>query len=391
MGSALVALGAALLAAGVLGRLGRRIGLPTIPLFMLAGLVFGPHTPGLDLVHDPAQLQLLAALGLVLLLFSLGLEFSLDDLSAGGRRLLGAGAIFLALNVGTGVAFGFALDWGNREALVIAGALGISSSAIATKMLVEFKRLGNPESRMILGIIVVEDLFLALFLAVLQPILHEDHSLGAAAVSTAKAFGFLLALGLIARYAASFVGRVVDTDDNELLTVCFVGLAILTAGIAEEVGVSDAIGAFMAGLVLAEHPSHERIGRLVLPIRDTFAALFFFAFGVSINPGAVPSVALPIAIAVVLTFACNAAAAAVVARMQGYSPVATANLAFTILARGEFSLILASLAVAAHLDARIGPFVAGYVLVLAVAAPLLAANTPALERAWLRRARSPVR
>jgi len=391
MGSSLVALGAALLAAGVLGRFGRRIGLPTIPLFMLAGLVFGPHTPGFDLLHDPAQLQLLAALGLVLLLFSLGLEFSVDELGAGGRRLLGAGAIFLALNVGAGIMFGFALGWGSREALVIAGALGISSSAIATKMLVEFKRLGNPESRLILGIIVVEDLFLALFLAVLQPILHDDHSAGAAALSMAKAFGFLLALALIARYAASYVGRLVDTDDNELLTVCFVGLAILTAGIAEEVGVSDAIGAFMAGLVLAESPSHDRIGRLVLPIRDTFAALFFFAFGVSINPGDIASVALPVGVAVVLTLACNAAAAAIVARVQGYGTVATANLACTILARGEFSLILASLGVAAHLDPRIGPFVAGYVLVLAVAAPLLAANTPALERARLRRARSPVR
>src|SRR5689334_1654073 len=176
MGSSLVAVGAALLAAGVLGRLGRRIGLPTIPLFMLAGLLFGPHTPGFDFVHDPAQLQLLAALGLVLLLFSLGLEFSVDELIGGGRRLFGASAIFLGLNVGAGIAFGFGLGWGNREALVIAGALGISSSAIATKMLVEFKRLGNPESRMILGIIVVEDLFLALFLAVLQPILHDDHT-----------------------------------------------------------------------------------------------------------------------------------------------------------------------------------------------------------------------
>jgi K+:H+ antiporter subunit KhtU len=381
MGSSLVAIGAALLAASVLGRLGRRIGLPTIPLFMLAGLVFGPNTPGLDFVHDPDQLALLAALGLVLLLFSLGLEFSVDELVGGGKRLFGAGAIFLGLNVGAGIAFGFGLGWGNREALVIAGALGISSSAIATKMLVEFKRLANPESRLILGIIVVEDLFLALFLAVLQPILHEDHSAGAAVASTAKAFGFLIALALIARYGATFVGRLVDTEDNELLTICFVGLAILTAGIAEEVGVSDAIGAFMAGLVLAESPSHERIGKLVLPIRDTFAALFFFAFGVSIDPGEIPSVLVPIVIAVAVTFVCNGAAAWIVARMQRYDRRAMANLAFTILARGEFSLILASLAVAAHLDERIGPFVAGYVLVLAIAAPLLAANTWRLARA----------
>src|SRR5262245_66346944 len=121
MGAELVALGGAFLAAGVLARFGRRIGLPTIPFFMLAGVIFGPHTPGIALVDDPHSLELLAAIGLVMLLFHLGLEFSLGDLVAGGRSLLTIGAIYLALNLGVGLAFGFALGWGSKEALVIAG------------------------------------------------------------------------------------------------------------------------------------------------------------------------------------------------------------------------------------------------------------------------------
>src|SRR5262249_58138336 len=119
----------------------------------------------------------------VLLLFHLGLEFSLDDLIGGGRRLLIAGGIYLAFNIGGGVALGFVLGWGTREALVIAGIVGISSSAIATKLLIELHRLTNPETRLILGIVVVEDIFLALYLAVLQPILSG--SSGATAVKDA--------------------------------------------------------------------------------------------------------------------------------------------------------------------------------------------------------------
>jgi K+:H+ antiporter subunit KhtU len=380
MGDPLVALGASLLAAGVLARLGRRVGLPTIPLFMVAGIIFGPNTPGLDFVSDPADLELLATLGLVLLLFYLGLEFSVGDLVAGGRRLLTCGAIYLTLNIGVGLAFGFALGWGDREALVIAGAVGISSSAIVTKLLLEYRRLANPETQAILGIIVVEDLFLAVYLAALQPILSDTSGFGDALVSMGKAFGFLLVLAIVARKGAGFVGRVIDTDDDELLTICFVGLAVLVAGVAEEVGVSDAIGAFMVGLILAESPARPRIERLVRPLRDVFAALFFFAFGLTVDPNDVGSVAVPIVVAVVLTVAVNYVAAIITARIYRFAPQAAANVGATILARGEFSLILASLALAAGLDDRIGPFVAGYVLVLALGAPLLAKHTRRFTR-----------
>ena len=380
MGDTLVAVGAAFLAAGILGRAGRRIGLPTIPFFMAAGVIFGPNTPGLALVEDPHDLELLGALGLILLLFHLGLEFSLNDLLAGGRRLLGIGAIYLVLNVGGGFLLGLTLGWGTEEALVIAGAVGISSSAIVTKLLIELRRLANPESRLILGIIVVEDIFLALYLALLQPILGEADGLLDAAQQFGVALAFLLTLGAVARWGAHLVARLVETPDDELLTVMFVGLAVLSAGVAEELGVSDAIGAFMAGLVLAESSVAHRIERLVLPLRDAFAAAFFFAFGLTIDPGDALEVAGPVAIAVVVSIALNLTAGVAAARLQGYGRGAAANIGLTILGRGEFSLILATLAAAAGLDDRIGPFVALYVLVLAVLGPVLAARSAAVAK-----------
>ena len=380
MGDELVALGGAFLAAGLFARLGRRIGLPTIPFFMLAGIVFGPNTPGISLVDDPHDLELLAAIGLIMLLFHLGLEFSLGELIGGGRRLLAVGAIYLLLNLGGGLAFGFALGWGTREALVIVGAVGISSSAIVTKLLTELHRLANPESRLILGIIVVEDVFLALYLALLQPVIGDAHGAGEVITQFLAAFAFLIALASLARWGPRWVGKLVDSPDDELLTVVFVGLAVLTAGVAEELGVSDAIGAFMIGLVLAETVAKHRIERLVLPLRDAFAAVFFFAFGLTIDPGDASDVVVPVVIAVVLSLVLNVTAGLIAARMNGFGRGPAANIGLTILGRGEFSLILATLAAEAGLDARIGPFVALYVLILAIVGPILAARSRTLSR-----------
>lgn len=380
MADTLVAIGGAFLAAALCARLGRRVGLPTIPFFMVAGLIFGPNTAGPVVIEHPEDLELLAALGLVLLLFHLGLEFSLEDLLSGGRRLLAIGAFYLTLNVGGGLLFGLALGWGTREAFVIAGAMGISSSAIATKLLIELHRLANPESRLILGIIVVEDVFLALYLALLQPVLGESTSAVAALGDFLTAFAFLLALAAIARWGGRMVGRAFATNDDELLTVTFVGLAVLIAGVAEELGVSAAIGAFMAGLVLAETSLAPRVEQLVVPLRDAFAAAFFFAFGLTIDPGDAASVAVPVVLAVVLTLLSNVVAGVVAARVHRFGRTAAANIGLTVLGRGEFSLILATLAASAGLDERIGPFVALYVLAVALLGPLLASRSIALSR-----------
>jgi CPA2 family monovalent cation:H+ antiporter-2 len=376
----LIAMGGAFLAAALFARLGSRIGLPTIPLFILAGILLGPHTPGIVLVSDPHDLEMLSALGLVLLLFYLGLEFHLDDLKTGGRRMALAGGTYLVLNVGAGLAFGFALGWGTSEALVLAGVLGISSSAIVTKVLVDLGRIGNRETKPILGIIVVEDIFLALYLAALQPILSGADSLAAAAVDGGKAFGFLILLALAARFGTRVVGRLISTRDDELLVVSFLGAAVFVAGVSEWFGVADAIGAFMVGLMLGGTTSGERIRRLVHPLRDAFGAIFFFVFGLSIAPGDLPTVLWPVLAAVAVTVVMNVIAGLSAARIYGFGAGPAANISTTLLARGEFALILATMAAGAGLDDRLSPFIAGYVLLLAVLGPLAAGRSHWLAR-----------
>ncbi|MGE3289345.1 MAG: cation:proton antiporter [Pseudonocardia sp.] len=377
---ALVVLGGAFLLCGLIARIGVPIGLPTIPLFMIVGVVVGPHTPGFDLVAHPAELELIARLGLVFLLFYLGLEFSLGQLVSGGRRLLAASAIYLVLNVGGGLVFGFALGWGTGEALVVAGIVGISSSAIVTKLLVDLRRLGNRETRLVLGIIVIEDVFLALYLALIQPVIGGATDPAEAARGIVTAFAFLLALALVARYGARVVGRLVDTTDEEIVVVVAVGLAVLVAGLAEEVGVSDAIGALMVGMVLGATAKAPRLRTLVHPLRDAFAAIFFFHFGLSIDPAGVLAVLPQVAAAVGVTLGLCLIAGVIAARMHGYGRVQAANIGLTVLTRGEFSLILASLALAAGLDGRIGSFTAGYVLVLAVVGPFAVSRSESLAR-----------
>ncbi|MFZ2441823.1 MAG: cation:proton antiporter, partial [Ilumatobacteraceae bacterium] len=215
MGRELIVLGLAFLLAGLLARIGRRIGLPTIPLFVGAGILAGPNTPGPVLFAHPEDLELLAAFGLIFLLFYLGVEFSLEDLTSGGRTLLTSAALYLTLNIGAGLLLGFAIGWGTKEAFIIAGATGISSSAIVTKLLVELRRLRNPETSLILGIIVLEDLFLALYLAALAPVLGTAANTGEAVLLFVRALAFLIALGLLARYGRAVVGRVISAPDDK--------------------------------------------------------------------------------------------------------------------------------------------------------------------------------
>jgi CPA2 family monovalent cation:H+ antiporter-2 len=172
----------------------------------------------------------------------------------------------------------------------------------------------------------------------------------------------------------------VGSDDDELLTLAFVGLALLVAGASGEIDVSDAIGALMIGLVVSRTPLRERVERLVLPLRDVFAAVFFVVFGLTIDVGALGEVVVPVLLAVLLTTVLNVTAGLLTARLYALNQRSAANIGLSVLGRGEFSLILASLGVAAGLDDRIGPFVALYVLVLAVLSPLLASRSQLLAR-----------
>jgi CPA2 family monovalent cation:H+ antiporter-2 len=375
LGDDLIILGILLLVAYVLGRLGKLVGLPAIPIYMLVGLLASPHTGWFPLSFESNYIELIAVFGLILLLFNLGLEFDQDEFFGNFGKLIVSGGSYILINMGVGLAFGFWVGWGTREALIIAGMTATSSSAIVTKLLIELRRLPNTETPMILGVTVVEDIFIAIYLAIVSVVLSGETDFWPVVGKLTVAFLFLVVMFTLARFGGRYVSRLFRTKDDELFTILFFGLAVLFAGVGEILGVTDAIGAFLIGLVLGATKYRNKIEHIAIPLRDVFAAFFFLNFGLELDPAKFPSVLGPVLIAVAMTIVLNILAGQFVAWLNGFGPQAGINTTAILQNRGEFALILATLSISAGLDARIVPFAGLYVLIMAVLGPILAANS----------------
>lgn len=390
LGEELIVLGVLFLIAYVLGRLGKLIGLPTIPVYMLVGLLASPHFHLFPLEFESNYVALIAVFGLLLLLFNLGLEFDQDEFFGNAGKLLISGGSYVLVNLTVGFAFGMLVGWGTREALVIAGMTATSSSAIVTKLLIELRRLANPETPMILGVTVVEDIFIAIYLAIVSVVLSGETDFWAVVVKLTVAFLFLVIMVSVARWGGRLLSRLVQTKDDELFALLIFALAVTFGGIGELLGVTDAIGAFLIGLALGATRFRARIEVLATPLRDVFAAFFFLNFGLQLDPSTFGDVLLPVCAAIVLTLLLNLGAGQVIARINGFGPQAGLNAAVILVNRGEFVLILATLAAGAAgggLDPRLTPFAGLYVLAMALLGPVLAANSERIGGLFRRRRR----
>ena len=384
-GPDLLILGTLFVIAYILGRLGKTIGLPAIPIYMAVGLIASPNFHFFPLEFEHTEyIELMAVFGLILLLFNLGLEFDQDEFFSNAGKLIVSGGSYIALNMGAGFAFGFMLGWGTREALIVAGITATSSSAIVTKLLIELKRLANPETPMILGVTVVEDIFIAIYLAIVSVVLSGETEIWPVVGKLGIAFLFLVVMFSVARWGGKYVSRLFRTKDDELFTILFFGLAIMFGGIGEILGVTDAIGAFLIGLVLGASRYRNRIEHIAIPLRDVFGAFFFLNFGLGLDPTKFAPVILPVLGAVLMTVVLNAGAGQFVAWLNKLGPQAGINASVILQNRGEFALILATLSLSAGLDERIQPFAGLYVLIMAIMGPIVAANSERIGAVVLR-------
>jgi monovalent cation:H+ antiporter-2, CPA2 family len=375
LGEELVVLGLLFLIAYALGRLAKVVGLPAIPVYMLVGLIASPNSTFFPLNFEAADVELVAVFGLILLLFNLGLEFDQDEFYGNAGKLLVSGGTRILINFAVGFGLGLWVGWGVREALIIAGMTGVSSSAIITKLLIELRRLANRETPTVLGIMVLEDVFVAFYLAIVGVILSGQSDPWPIVGQLAISFAFLVTMFALARFGGRVVSRLVNTRDDELFTVLFFGLAVLFAGVGELLGVSDAIGAFLIGLVLGATRFRARIEQLALPLRDVFAAFFFLNFGLALDVTTFGEVVLPVTVAVVLTLIVNGLGGQLIAWQNGLTRREGLNASAMLTNRGEFALILATLAAGSGLDPRLTPFAGLYVLSLAIIGPILAGNS----------------
>ncbi|NNN30960.1 cation:proton antiporter [Streptomyces sp. S3(2020)] len=371
----LIELGAIILALGLLGRLAGKVGFSPIPLYLLAGLAFG-HGGILPLQASEEFVATGAEIGVILLLLLLGLEYSASELVANLKTQYPSGAVDFALNATPGAVMAFLLGWGPVAAVALAGVTWISSSGVIAKVLGDLRRLGNRETPVVLSILVLEDLSMALYLPVLTALL-AGVSLAGGAVTLLIALGTVGAVLYVALRHGRLVSRAVSSDSAEMLLLVVFGLALLVSGVAQQMQVSAAVGAFLVGIALSGEVA-EGAGSLLTPLRDLFAAVFFVFFGLHTDPADIPPVLVPALALAAVTTLTKIATGYWAARRAGISVKGRWRAGGTLVARGEFSIVIAGLAVG--VEPGIGPLATAYVLILLVLGPLAARWTEPLAR-----------
>lgn len=364
--SAYLELGAALLALAVAARLAARLDLSPIAFYLLGGLALG--------AIDPPQItaefvEVSANLGVVLLLFLLGIEYTPDELRANLRAQAPAGAVDAVLNFVPGFAAGLLLGWGVLAAVVLGGVTWISSSGVIAKALSDLGRLGNRETPAVLSVLVTEDLAMVAYLPLVGALAVGGGALAAVGSVAVAAFAAAVTLVAALRYGNA-IARVVEHRSPEVLLLTALGLVLVVAGVAEELQVSAAVGAFLLGIALSGEVAH-RTRELLTPLRDLAAALFFLFFGLSIDTGSVGGVIVPAAALAVVTALTKIVTGWWAARRAGIGRAGRARAGAALVARGEFSIVIAGLATAAELESDLGALAAAYVLLLALAGPVL--------------------
>jgi monovalent cation:H+ antiporter-2, CPA2 family len=375
----LLELGVIVLVLGLLANTAARIGLSAIPLFLLAGLLLGEGG-----VHDlGASLEFIEAageLGVLLLLLMLGLEFSAAEFTASMRRHAPSGIVDLALNAPVGFVAGLLLGYEWQACLALAGITWISSSGIVARLLSDLQRTGFRETPAVLSVLVLEDIAMAVFLPLLVVALAGGTAL-AAALAVGAALGVVLTVLLASRHLGHHLGRILGHDDDEQVLLRVLGLMLVVAGLTYLVDASAAVGAFLVGLAIPTGTA-ERARDVLRPLRDLFAALFFLSFGLETPPAELGPV-LPVALALVVATSLTKIGTGVYAAgRDGVGPRGRVRAGAALTARGEFSIVIAGLAVSAGYS-EIGPLASAYVVMLGILGPLLARFADTLAGPWV--------
>jgi len=363
----LIELGLVVIGLAILARIASRWGFSAIPLYLLAGLAFGngglaPLKVSAGFIHIGAEI------GVLLLLFMLGVEYTGRELVENLRGGFPAAVVDLALNFTPGLIAGLLLRWQLLAAVLLGGVTYVSSSGVIAKVLADLRRLESPETPAVLAILVLEDLAMAVYLPLVAVLLAGGGPAKIAlSISLAIATVFLV-LVVAVRYGQPLSRFVVHESDEIVLLTTF-GAVLLVAGVSQRLQVSAAIGAFLVGIAVSG-PMAQQTHRLLAPLRDLFAATFFFFFGLQIDPAILPSALLTAVLLGAVTAATKVLTGYWAARRRGVDQRGRLRAGMALVARGEFSIVIAGLGVG--LEPQLGPLAAAYVLFLAVLGPILA-------------------
>lgn len=370
-----------LLGLGVLAVVAGRLGLSPVPFYLLAGLLLGPGGP-FELTEIDGFIEVGAEVGVVLLLLMLGLEYSPRDLAAGLKTGWLAGVIDLVANAGPGIIAALVLGYGPLGAAALGGITYISSSGVIAKLISDLGFTGNRETGTVLTMLVVEDLVMAVYLPLLAAALLGA-SLGGA-IGAVVLVCVVLVFLLRPRSSDPRWIHTLFSRSDEAVLLGILGVALVVGAFADRLGVSAAVAAFLIGLTLSGEPA-EKATRLLNPLRDLFAAAFFLFFGLQVDPGALGPVLWAAALLGLATAATKVFTGWWAARANGIGPWGRRRAAAMLISRGEFSVIIAELAISGGLNPEIGTLTAAYVMALAIAGPVAVRG---VEAARARQARS---
>jgi CPA2 family monovalent cation:H+ antiporter-2 len=366
---AFVEIGAVVLALSILSRFAGRIGITAVPLYLIAGLVVGEGgVVTLDLGEE--FISIAAEIGVLLLLLALGLEYNEAELRNGLRTGLVPGLIDMALNALPGVALGLLLGWKPLAAVLLGGVCWVSSSGIISKVLTDLGRLGFRETPTVLNMLVIEDLAMAVYLPIVAALIAGGTVAAIMGSVTLAIAAVAVILALAVRYGTR-LSDLLAGGSNESLLLSVFGLTLLVGGVAQRIEVSGAIGAFLVGLALSGR-AEERAVELIAPLRDLFAATFFLFFSFRIDPSELVDVALPALGLAVVTSVAKVATGWMAAGRAGVGPRGRMRTGTVLIARGEFSIVIAALGSELVDGPELGALAAAYVLLTAIVGPLAA-------------------
>jgi CPA2 family monovalent cation:H+ antiporter-2 len=366
----LIELGAVVLALGILGRIAGRFGISPIPLYLVAGLAFGEGGLVPIVTPEGGFIEVGAELGVIFLLLMLGLEYSARELVTSMRTIAPAGLLDIALNFSPGFLAGILLGWGPVAAMFLGGVTYISSSGVVAKLLGDLGWTANRETPVVLSILVFEDLAMAVLLPILGAMAIGGRA-SAAFISILVALGVLIAALAITYRQGDRLGALVFHASDEVSLLTVFGLALVVSGIAQSLSISAAVGAFLVGISLSGEAA-ERAESLLMPLRDLFAAVFFVFFGLTTDPRDIPGV-FWVAVALgVVTAGTKLFVGWWAARRRGIGPAGRTRAGLALIARGEFSIIIAGLGLGVAGAEQLPALAATYVLMMAVVGPVAA-------------------
>ncbi len=338
-----------MLVAGATTVIFHRLRQPVLLGYILAGVLIGPHTPG-PLIHDPRTINDISNLGVVLLMFTLGLEFSIRKLRQVGAGVLVAALAEVGLMLWIGYGLGLAFGWSGIDALFLGAMVALSSTMVATRTLAENGLQHLPFARMVVGLLVAEDMSAVIIITLLTAVAIGGTVQAGAALTAVGHLGLFVVVGMILGLLLlpRLVDHVAGYGRDEVLLVVVLGICFGASLLAAEMGFSVALGAFLAGIVVAESRNSSRVAHLVEPLRDMFAALFFVAIGLKFDPMALLHYAVPVLIVAGVVMLGKTTVCSMGVFLTGHSARTSLRTGLSMAQIGEFSFVIATLGLSLH-------------------------------------------